>query len=102
MINFDRVVPLAAKAAGDRPILAAPYPLPKVICDELWVQGVIGGYVADGRPTQASRDAPIAGWWIDRIQGSWFLRRSSSRTILFIGLRNDEEARRAVCFWKLV
>ena len=50
MLNFHHMVPLAAKAAGDTPILAAPYALPAVVCCDLTTAGLIGGYLAEVEP----------------------------------------------------
>ena len=35
MFNFDPMISAAARAAGDQPILAAPYPLSPVVCGAL-------------------------------------------------------------------
>ena len=62
MLSFDRMIPTAAKAAGSDAIVAAPYPLPEVVCRDLVSVGIIGGYVADRRPEPGTPDPAIAGW----------------------------------------
>jgi len=84
MLNFDQIIPLAAKAAKDKPIVAAPYPLPYVLCRALVNDGLISGFVADSRPEPGKRDTDIAGWWTDRQSGIWFLRNAPSRTMILL------------------
>ena len=91
MLNFERIIPFAAKAAGDHPILAASYSLPNVLCRELSSEGLISGYVADRRQNAIHRDPLVAGWWIDRNAGVWFLRRSASRSIILLNGDSDGE-----------
>lgn len=91
MLNFDRIVSVAAKAAGDRPVLAAPYSLPTIVCRELSAQGVISGRVAEICPNPANKDPDIAGWWINRCKGVWFLRRDVSRSIILLSIRSEDE-----------
>jgi glycosyltransferase involved in cell wall biosynthesis len=64
--------------------LAAPYPLPNVVCRQLTADGVISGYVAETAPER--QDPLTAGWWVDRAASLWFLRRGSSRTILLLSV----------------
>ena len=91
MLNFDRIIPAAAKAAGDQPILAAPYPLPSVLCRDLSSNGTISGYIAETSKNLTDGDPLIAGWWIDRGEGIWFLRRRTSRTIILLGYQRDSD-----------
>src|SRR5256885_9320323 len=85
MLNFAQLISRAATSAGDKPVLAAPYPLSKIICRELVSAGVIGGYVANERPGAGKFDLAISGWWIDRHKGSWFIRDTSAETIILLG-----------------
>ena len=86
MLEFEQIVRNAALAAGgERAAIAAPYDLPDPICRELVSQGVFAGYVANSAPKPADRDPRIAGWWIDRSQGRWFLRDSIASTLVVLG-----------------
>jgi glycosyltransferase involved in cell wall biosynthesis len=91
MLDFDRLISMAAKVAGDKPIAAAPYALPSVICRGLLFDGLISGYVADSSRDAVNKDPLIAGWWIDRSEGVWFLRRGLSRSIIFLSIQSDDE-----------
>jgi glycosyltransferase involved in cell wall biosynthesis len=91
MLNFDRIVLLAAKIAGDRPILAAPYPLPSVVCRNLATEGLISGYLSDSHHGVEKRDPFVAGWWVNSGDGVWFLRRGKSHTILLLSARDEAE-----------
>ena len=73
MPGFHQMILDAAKASGDIPILAAPYPLSDVFCRMLMASGVISGYIAERAPEHVA--PAIAGWWIDRNAGVWFTRR---------------------------
>ena len=86
MLNLERMITSAAEAAGDKPIVAAPYPLPKVLCDDLISRGVISGYVADTTNNLAARDPHIAGWWVDHATGIWFLRRRKAHSIILLSV----------------
>jgi glycosyltransferase involved in cell wall biosynthesis len=90
MFNFDHIIPLAAEASGDRPLLAAPYSLPPSLCRELVSQGLISGYIADSRASVIDTDDSVAGWWIDRKRGTWFLRSGRSRSIIFLSAQNED------------
>jgi glycosyltransferase involved in cell wall biosynthesis len=96
MINFERIVPLVSKAAGDHPVLAALYPLPSVVCRDLVSKGFISGYVGD--TNRVSRDPFVAGWWIDRRAGSWFLGQGPSRSIVLLGAQSGEEISSVMLF----
>jgi len=91
MLNFYRLISKAAQFAGDKPIVAAPYSLPSVVCRSLLSDGLISGYVADTSRDVADKESQIAGWWIDRSEGVWFLRRGLSRSIIFLSIQSDEE-----------
>src|SRR5262245_2534792 len=84
MLNFDQIILLAAKALGDRPILAAPFPIPKVICHDLATKGIISGYIADAPPPTNSREPFIAGWWVDRRVDRCFILNSGAKTIMLL------------------
>ena len=84
MLNFDHIIRSIVETAGEGAIVAAPYPLPDVICRELVSEGLIAGYVLDGRPEHGTYDPAIAGWWIDRASGIWFIRRMPGRSVLFL------------------
>ncbi|GEM_PF-1462505 len=84
MIEFEQVITAAAAAAGERPVVAAPYPLSEVVCRELARKGVIAGYIAERPPDPPEPDPLIAGWWIDRAAGLWFLRPAVTATLLML------------------
>jgi glycosyltransferase involved in cell wall biosynthesis len=91
MLSFDQIIPRAAQAAQDKPILAAPFPLPEILCKGLAADGLISGYVADVRPAATDKDSFVAGWWIDRAKGIWFLRNAGSRSLILLsGNLGDE------------
>ncbi|HZT87352.1 MAG TPA: glycosyltransferase [Stellaceae bacterium] len=89
MLNFRAMISAAALAAGDKPILAALYPLSPVLCSGLATEGIISGYVAEGNPPPREPNSTAAGWWMDRSAGSWFLRQASSPTMLLLGASPD-------------
>src|SRR5690348_11657407 len=91
MLNFEPVISAAARAAGDRPIVAAPYPLNVVVCRDLAEQGLIAGYVAEAAPDPAAPDSLISGWWTDRAAGMWFLRQAATPTMLMLGAATHYE-----------
>lgn len=91
MFNFEPVITAAARAAGDKPIVAAPYPLNTVICRDLAGQGLIGGYVSETAPDPVEPDPLIRGWWTDRAAGIWFLRQAASPTMLMLGAATHHE-----------
>src|SRR3954468_5779307 len=95
MLTFQDIIPLAAREAGDRPIVAAPYPLPEIICRALVTDGTIAGYIADDCPKSPQPDASIAGWWTDKVVGSWFLRPTAGPTqiLLSAAARHDVSGR---------
>src|SRR4051812_9487242 len=74
----------AACSAGDRPILAAPYPLSPVVCGTLAARGLIAGYIAERAPDTQEPKPLIAGWWTDRVAGLLFLRQAASPTMLML------------------
>src|SRR5687768_2492311 len=84
MLSFERIIPRAAQEAQDQPVLAAPFPLPEILCKGLAAEGLISGYVADARPSTPDFTAPIAGWWIDRAKGLWFLRSAGSKSLILL------------------
>src|SRR4051812_43271149 len=91
MLSFERIIPKAAQQADDKPVLAAPFPLPEILCKGLAAEGLISGYVADARPATLDLTAPIAGWWIDRAKGLWFLRNAGSKSLILLsGNENNE------------
>ena len=90
MLNFDQIIPRAAEAAKDKPILAAPYPLSRMLCRTLVREGVISGYVADTRP-DGDREPAVAGWWTDRRLGNWFLRNARSQTMIMLSGNAENE-----------
>jgi glycosyltransferase involved in cell wall biosynthesis len=85
------MIAAAARAAGDRPILAAPYPLSAIVCRKLAADGLIAGYVAEHAPDPPEPDPLIAGWWTDRTSGIWFLRPAASPTLLLLSAAADHE-----------
>ncbi len=91
MLNFDQIVRSAAQVAGDKPILAAPYPLSNNLCRGLTADGLICGYLADDRPNPDCRDPLIAGWWTDRTAGLWFIRYSRSPTMILLSATSEHE-----------
>src|SRR3954453_3475218 len=78
------MISAAACSAGDRPILAAPYPLSPVVCGALAAQGLIAGYIAERVPDTREPEPLIAGWWTDRTAGLLFLRQAASPTMLML------------------
>src|SRR3954447_16632698 len=84
MFNFDPMISAAARVAGDRPILAAPFPLSPVVCGALAAQGLIAGYIAESAPDTQEPEPLIAGWWINRVAGRMFLRQAASPTMLML------------------
>lgn len=84
MLNFEQIIPLAARTAADKPIIAAPYALPEGICRSLAGAGLIGGYIAEDRPNTPPQDRFVAGWWTDRSRGNWFIRPSGARTMILL------------------
>jgi glycosyltransferase involved in cell wall biosynthesis len=91
MLNFHQMISLAAQAVGDRPVVAAAYPIPKVICEGLATERMISGYVADTHPTPNSRESFIAGWWVDRREGVWFIRNSGAKTMILLSASPETE-----------
>jgi glycosyltransferase involved in cell wall biosynthesis len=91
MLNFAQIIALAAETVGGKPILAAPYPLPSIVCRNLLARGLIGGVVVDSVNDAPKDDPLVSGWWIDREQGSWFLRRGSSRSVLLLSFQAVDE-----------
>jgi glycosyltransferase involved in cell wall biosynthesis len=84
LLNFDHIIRSIAKTTGEGAIVAAPYPLPDVTCRQLVSEGLIAGYVLVGRPAQDIYDPAIAGWWVDRAAGIWFIRRLPGRSVLIL------------------
>jgi glycosyltransferase involved in cell wall biosynthesis len=84
MLSFQEIIPLAAREAGDKPIVAAPYPLPEIVCRGLIADGLIGGYIADDCPKSPTPDPFIAGWWTNHDHGSWFIRSAMRPTLMLL------------------
>jgi glycosyltransferase involved in cell wall biosynthesis len=82
MPGFQQAISSAARASGDKPILAAPYPLSDVFCRNLIADGIIAGYIAERAPEYV--DPAISGWWTNRAKGVWFIRSSVSQSILML------------------
>ena len=82
---------------GDRPIVAAAYPIPKVICQGLAAEGIIRGYLADGAPPLNFREPFIAGWWVDASEGIWFIRDCGAKTIILLSATPETESAGACC-----
>ena len=91
MLNFHHIIPLAAQAAADKPIVAAPYALPEGICRDLASAGLIGGYIAESRPASDTVHPSIVGWWTDRSRGNWFIRPQSAKTMILLSGSPDSE-----------
>jgi glycosyltransferase involved in cell wall biosynthesis len=91
MLNFHQIIAAAAQATGDKPLVAAPYPLPEGICHSFATAGLIGGYIIDERPNIHQLDPLVAGWWIDRSRGEWFIRRSAAKTMILLSGRPENE-----------
>src|SRR2546423_10922215 len=91
MLSFDQIVPRAAEAAGDKPVLAAPYPLAESLCRNFASGGIIGGFIANQKPESAAIDPVIAGWWTNRTQGTWFVRGSAGKTMIMLGATPESD-----------
>ncbi len=96
MLNFNSMIRLAAQAAGDQPIVAAPYALPERLCRDLVGLGIISAYIANGPPDQDFRNSCIAGWWIDRASGAWFIRGAFHQTVIFLSAAPENEVGEAM------
>jgi len=84
MLNFFQIITTAARASGDKPILAATYSLPEIVCRDLTTEGIIKGYIAQERPQGENSHPFIAGWWKDGTSSSWFIRGNLSPTMIFL------------------
>src|SRR5947208_13029861 len=91
MINFQEIIMRAARNTGDKPILAAPYPLSNSLCRRVTDEGVVSGYVAENSPGPDMGDPFIRGWWVDRREGIWFIRSCASHTLLLLSARADDD-----------
>ncbi len=90
MINIEQRVHRAIESSGcSRPILAAPFDLPAELCRDLVARRVIGGYVADRKNASDKKDRGVAGWWVDRGSGTWNIRRSGIRELLYLGVEAE-------------
>ena len=91
MFNFLDIIPRAAQAAGDTPVLAASYPLSESLCRGLVSAGVIRGFVANQRPEQSMVEPAIAGWWVDQPAGTWFIRGAAGKTLIVLGATRESK-----------
>src|SRR5256885_16070446 len=85
MLSYDQIIPPAAEAAGDKPVLAAPYPLAESLCRSLASGGIIKGFIANQKPQSSAVDPLIAGRWTNRTLGTWFVRGSAGKTMIMLG-----------------
>src|SRR5262245_21509910 len=84
MLNFAQIISTGAEAAADKPIVAAPYPLPEGLCRSIASAGLISGYIAEARPDRGRHDPFIAGWWVDRSRANWFIRPHQAKTMILL------------------
>src|SRR5215471_17645229 len=85
MLNLERMIRAGAASAGTDMIVAAPFDLGDRLCRDFVREGLVRGYVANAAPRTATGEPSVAGWWIDRDEGRWFLGRQSASTLLFLG-----------------
>ena len=87
MLDIESIVRRAVRetAAGHPVTIAAPFDAPEQVLSHMAARGFIGAYVADGGRDAAIRDPAVAGWWTDRRNGSWCLKRSGPQTVVLLG-----------------
>ncbi|MGI3904001.1 MAG: glycosyltransferase [Janthinobacterium lividum] len=87
MLDIESLVRRAVReaSAGRSVTIALPFDAPEQVLRDMVARGLIGAYVADGGGDQAVRDPVVAGWWTDRRNGSWCLKRSGPSTLILLG-----------------
>src|SRR5690348_12070202 len=92
MLELECVLKRASQcASNERVVLAAPYDLSDLVCRELATQRVFSGYIANSAPRPSEQDEGLAGWWIDRRAGLWYLRDSIASTVVLLGASTHQE-----------
>ena len=87
MIELAKLIRAAIKcAANDRVVVAAPYDLGDIQCLDIAANGFPFRYIANSAPDPDDCNPLVAGWWVDRSQGLWFIRPSAaSSTVVLLG-----------------
>ena len=87
MFEVAKLIQLAAQRASDEKfVVAAPYDLADFLCRDIAANGTFGGYIANSAPDPNDRNPLIAGWWVDRGEGIWFIRPSMvASTVILLG-----------------
>ena len=71
--------------------MAAPYDLGDFMCREIAASSGLSGYIANSAPDPKDRNPLVAGWWVDRSEGLWFIRPSAaSSTVVLLGARTHQ------------
>ncbi len=85
MLDLEGIIRRAVReTAAGAVAVAAPFDVPEQILRDLVSRGVIQGYVADRGSEGAPLDPQIAGWWLDRRQAIWCLKRRGPPTIIVL------------------
>lgn len=86
MLDFEAILRRAVRETGPAPLaVATPFDIPERVLRDLAAEGLLHGYIADAAPDRKLRDPLLAGWWVDRRAGSWFIQRSAPDTLVLLG-----------------
>ena len=93
MIEVAKLIRRAVQSAGgDKVVVAAPYDLASLLCRDGEIAGALSGYIANSAPDPNDYNPLIAGWWIDRAEGLWFIRPSAeSSTVVLLGAATHQK-----------
>lgn len=87
--------------AQNAPVLAIANDFPLDVCEELFQEKLIAGYVLPVQPAAENKNSLAVGWWINRVEGVWQLNKTNTRDLLLVGAQSQVggrmlmEARRA-------
>jgi glycosyltransferase involved in cell wall biosynthesis len=79
-----RTILAGTERAGEKAIVAAPYAIPERLWHQLAAQGLLAGYLAEAVPSLEHCDPLVAGWWINRAEGQWFLRTPRCNVLILL------------------
>ncbi len=86
MLDLEATIRRAVREAATTPVtVAAPFDAPEQVLRDLASRGIIQGYVADGGTERGPQDPLVAGWWVDRREGVWCLKRLGPSTVILLG-----------------